>query len=112
MTYYGSREAQSTCEKRLCVLALLKSSTARTQWRPNYLVPDVCRSRTSFTTGCLEHTYSPHPQSLQSSFFFVYRNAASLNLSGAVRLASVIAAAPLTIENLLPTYAMIKNAVA
>jgi len=45
-------------------------------------------------------------------FFVVYRNAASLNLSGAVRLASVIAAAALTIENLLPTYAMIRNVVA
>jgi len=45
-------------------------------------------------------------------FFVVYRNARSLNLSGAVRLASVIAAAALTIENLLPAYAMIGNAVA
>lgn len=45
-------------------------------------------------------------------FFAVYRNAASLNLSGAVRIASVIAAAALTIENLLPAYATIRHVVA
>src|SRR5258708_17431303 len=45
-------------------------------------------------------------------FFIVYRNASSLNTSGAVRFTSVIAAAALTVENLRPTYFSIRGAVA
>jgi hypothetical protein len=45
-------------------------------------------------------------------FFFMFVRTAAPNLSRTVRIASLVAAAALTVENLLPTYATVRGAVA